>query len=134
MLNRFLITIIISYFSIVLTTSSPFHDSNLFQDKMNVPVNHNVQVVYAEEDDDDNDKDDKDDDDDDDNDKDDEENRNKPLLDERGTPVANMVSNADESLLSFNRVVSNTSTSHQPTENQIVKSTSHQPTENFLKK
>ena len=134
MINKFLITIIISYISIILTTSSPFHDSNLFQNKMNIPENHNNQVVYGEEDDDDDDNDDKDDDDDDNDDKDDEENRNKPLPDERGIHVANTVNNADESLLSFNHVASNTSTSHQPTENQIVKSTSHQPTENLLKK
>ncbi len=78
MLKKFLTISIIIFFSISLTTSSPFQNNNLIQNSFSVFGHYSIQIVYAVHTDDkdgDNGKDDEDDDDDkdDDNGKDDED-------------------------------------------------------------
>ena len=126
MIKILLITSIIIYLCVILTTSSPFQANNLFQDRVNTSVNHNIQPVYAQKNNDDDDDDDdngKDDDDDDDNSKDDDddENGDKSSLIEGNIPITNIANSQDESLLSFSPSVGNSSTSSllQP-ENPLV--------------
>ena len=132
MIKKLLITSIIIYLFIILTTSSPFQANNLFQDRVNTAVNYNIQSVYAQDDDDDDDDDNgkDDDDDDDDNGKDDDddvddENVDKTSLIEENIPVTTIANSQGESLLSFSPSVGNTSTSAslQP-DNPLVGNTS----------
>src|ERR671911_755080 len=69
MLHSFIVGIII-YFSIILITSSPFQNNNLFYDNFNHPFSSTIQPVNAEKDDDEKDDDEKDDDEKDDDEKD----------------------------------------------------------------
>jgi hypothetical protein len=118
MLKKLLIISIIVYLGIVLTTSSPFQDNTLFQDKVNTSVNPNIQSVYAQGNDDD------DDDDDDDNSKDDDDDNEEDVdnsVDDENIPISNIATSTNDSLLSFSSSVGNTTTPAplQP-DNQLV--------------
>src|SRR5215211_5469313 len=132
MLKKLCIIIIILYFSIVLTTSSPFQNTNLFQNNMNNLVNLNIPSSYADDDDDDDDDNGKDDDDD-----DDEEKVDKVSLDDGDVPVTDTGNISYDSLLSFSSPVSNQSPPPalpQP-DNQLVSNQSPpKDSENFKNK
>src|SRR5215213_6669906 len=128
MLKKLCLIIIILYFSIVLTTSSPFQNTNLFQNNINNFVNLNIPSRYTEEDDDHNGKDDDDDDD--------EEKLDKVSLDDGNVPVTDTRNISDDSLLSFSSPVSNQSPPALPQpDNQLVSNQSPpKDSENFKNK
>ena len=49
MQNQFTIIGLIIYFSVILTTSSPFQNNNLFEDNTISFVTNNTEFIYAEE-------------------------------------------------------------------------------------
>jgi|SRR5215208_5468664 len=61
MLKSFIALSTILYFSIILTTNSPFQNNTLFQDNAKSFINQNIQYVYATHNDDDDDDDNRDD-------------------------------------------------------------------------
>ena|SRR5829696_8543542 len=137
MLKKLCLIIIILYFSIVLTTSSPFQNTTLFQNNMNNFVNLNIPSSYAEDDDaDDDDDDDDDDNGKDDDDDDDEEKVDKVSLDDGNVPVTDTGNISDDSLLSFSSPVSNQSPPALPQpDNQLVSNQSPpKDSENFKNK
>src|SRR5215213_7779634 len=120
MLKKLCLIIIILYFSIVLTTSSPFQNTNLFQNNMNNFVNLNIPSSYGKDDDDD----------------DDEEKVDKVSLDDGNVPVTDTGNISDDSLLSFSSPVSNQSPPALPQpDNQLVSNQSPpKDSENFKNK
>lgn len=120
MIKKLLITSIIIYLSIILTTSSPFQDNNLFQDKVNTSVNHNIQSVYAQGNDD----------------NDDDDNGNGDVdpvtLTNNNSPVLTALDTSNDSLLSFSSPVGNQSSLSSPQpDNQLVGYPSPSKDKNF---